>query len=166
MILEQDATIDLPDEPFVVDRKRKNIATLLMITSPFILVMIGLFVFDWNSPALRSQGYDFLAAVLFVYVVGAIVILTNSRRIEFYNDHVRLFPTRGKPVDVPYSQLAATWPMNSHGYRVCLLSDEREPGRTWLMYNSKIPELDMWIYEWLQRKTNSWPLGENMIIRP
>jgi hypothetical protein len=162
MILNQDATIKLPNEPFVVDRKRKNIATLLTITSPFILVLVLLFVFDWNSAALRDQGYYILAAVLFVYIVGAIMILASSRRTEFYNNHVRLFPTRGRPIEVPYSQLTATWGMNNRGYRVCVLSDKREPGRTWLLYNSKIPELDMLFFEWIERKTNSWPPGENL----
>ena len=152
--MPQESAVDLPVEPFVVDLRRRAAAIMVLIASPFAALTLLVALANTNIPSLASQGLDFTAVILIASVVGSAYVYFNLKRIELYNDRVRLFPSRGEPHDVPYSRLDAVWGMNARGYRFVVLSDKDDPDSTWRVYNTRIRDVDLWLFEWLLKKVD------------
>ena len=107
--------------------------------------------------AVLSSICIILAVTFYVYWTG--------RRIEFYDDFVRLFPRMKKVgVDMKYSEFKITWKLDRRGYTRCIMTIIDEIGesinghqlqRSWIVYNINGKKTNVPLYTWLKMKTGT-----------
>jgi hypothetical protein len=133
----------------------------------YLLLLVDVFV-TWNES--YDRGTDILLLLYLPLLLPVAVVWSKltDKRIEFYEDHVRLFSARGKPEEFPYSQVAAEWTTDVNRRPLCILSVKRSSGRTsrWRTRNMDINQLGTSLFLWLQMKLMAPPATSGAAPNP
>jgi hypothetical protein len=121
---------------------------------PICLPFYYFFVIGWASSPIVSNlfGMTVLTAVLLICAAFPII----SKRFEFYEDHIDIFPTifRRKKISVKYSGIVVHQKLRNTGSPFIQLSlvESGSTDKSWEIQDAKIRGLDMSVSIWIISK--------------
>jgi hypothetical protein len=154
-------------KPLYVIDTRKGVMIALGFCGSFLLVIV--IVSSILIPPFWHDLFGLIVIILslilaFWLLALAVRYYESGKRMEFYDDFVRLFYGRKKEwIDVKYSELILTWKVDRRGFTRGTLTviDEKYSNcgkqilRPWQLFDVKGKNIEVSLFTWLQSKTKS-----------
>jgi len=126
----------------------------MLVSLPLIIIGVYELASFWYLPSTRIGWVLYLVAIPCLWVAFAAYGRFRYKRIEFYDDFVRMFSVGGRPTDIPYSHLDIRWEKNRNGTPIAVLSDKgsRDGRPSWQVGDIGIDQLNTTLFPWLKGK--------------
>jgi hypothetical protein len=147
-----------PEPICVIPYQVSNSRFLLRLLSPVVFGLIGVIFLGLLFPPVV-----YIVELLWVVIIGYSLVVSIwpyllSRRIEFYEEYVRVIPRRGESMDVPYGGLifrTEFWKRGSRTLAELYYQGEGKPPL--ILGDRQVESLNVTLFQWLAAKIGHPP---------